>query len=266
MPAQDRDAAFFRPRAGLRHVANRQRWIQCVESRRRFCAVVRHRVWTFVAAQARPPAPPARGRCGESIAAQAENSQDIVEPTGRNCAAFKIALAQRNYRNRVRHRHLARRRLPGCHAAGAPRPTRLAVFIPLGLERARQGTESARRIRPCADLGRDRYCRARRRFGAAASPHCRDGDRRWCVGLCDSHRRYDRFDRRLSDNLQTTCRNLSINLRRQRQALYHDSGCIACHGPSGYGDGPSRKTCIRNPSISQRRMPTRTPPAIFSGG
>ena len=43
-----------------------------------------------VAAQAHPPAPPARGRCDEFITAQAENPEDIGEPTGRNCGAFKI--------------------------------------------------------------------------------------------------------------------------------------------------------------------------------
>ena len=76
----DRHAAFFRTGVGKRRVANRQRRVQCLESRRRFCAVVRHRLWQFVAAQARPPAPPARGRCDESIAAQAENPRSIVEP------------------------------------------------------------------------------------------------------------------------------------------------------------------------------------------
>ena len=48
---------------GERYIAHRQRRLQCLESRRRFCAVVRHGVWTFVAAQARPRCCP----CSRSV-------------------------------------------------------------------------------------------------------------------------------------------------------------------------------------------------------
>ena len=165
--------------------------------------------------------------------------KDIVEPTGRNCGAFKIALAQCDHRNRVRHRDLARRRLPGRHAAGAPRSARLAVFFPLGLERSRQGAESARRIRSAliwAAIGvvalGAALARRRRRIVATVIAV---GALGYAIHTADTIVSIDAYPATYK-RPAITYQSISV---ANGIALYQDSGCIACHGPSGYGDGPS---------------------------